>query len=328
MLALWRSSDPESFARAWLARAHPVGTRLTVHAWRRRRSPVRSTGSSLTARCAFAATVTSNSSEPATSSCEPPRAARARQCCLRSMPAIRTSSLRSSTGARSRRAGASRPIRAAPATNMPSGCTSFLSSKAMARTTSSAAIIGTVVPRATHNLQVLVSKYFSVEPLIAGEGKAEWPIALDVDEPQNVGADRALNVMAAHEKFPGDLIVIDFGTATTFDVVDYTGAYKGGIIAPGINLSLDALVNAAAKLPRIAIEVPEDTVRHRPHHRQPDADRHLLGLCRDDGGTGCAPEARDRPAGKGRSPPAASRPCSTRTPTCSMPLNPTLRSRG
>jgi type III pantothenate kinase len=122
----------------------------------------------------------------------------------------------------------------------------------------SAAIIGTVVPRATHNLQVLVSKYFSVEPLIAGEGEAEWPIALDVDEPQNVGADRALNVMAAHEKFPGDLVVIDFGTATTFDVVDYTGAYKGGIIAPGINLSLDALVNAAAKLPRIAIEVPED----------------------------------------------------------------------
>ena len=123
----------------------------------------------------------------------------------------------------------------------------------------SAAIIGTVVPRATHNLQVLVSKYFSVEPLIAGEGRAGWPIALDVDEPQNVGADRALNVMAAHEKFPGDLIVIDFGTATTFDVVDYTGAYKGGIIAPGINLSLDALVNAAAKLPRIAIEVPEDS---------------------------------------------------------------------
>jgi type III pantothenate kinase len=121
-----------------------------------------------------------------------------------------------------------------------------------------AAIIGTVVPRATHNLQVLVSKYFSVEPFVAGEGVAAWPIALDVDEPQNVGADRALNVMAAHEKFPGDLIVIDFGTATTFDVVDYTGAYKGGIIAPGINLSLDALVNAAAKLPRIAIEVPED----------------------------------------------------------------------
>ena len=120
----------------------------------------------------------------------------------------------------------------------------------------SAVIIGSVVPRAVHNLEVLASKYFHVEPLIAGQGRAEWPLELDVDEPQNVGADRALNVIAAHAKHPGDLIVIDFGTATTFDLVSPTGAYKGGIIAPGINLSLDALVNAAAKLPRIAIEAP------------------------------------------------------------------------
>jgi type III pantothenate kinase len=120
----------------------------------------------------------------------------------------------------------------------------------------SAVIIGTVVPRALHNLEVLASKYFHLEPLIAGQGKAEWPIELDVDEPQNVGADRALNVIAAHAKHPGDLLVIDFGTATTFDIVSPTGAYRGGIIAPGINLSLDALVSAAAKLPRIAIEAP------------------------------------------------------------------------
>ena len=120
-------------------------------------------------------------------------------------------------------------------------------------------IIGTVVPRALHNLEVLASKYFRVEPLIAGQGSADWPLALDVDEPQNVGADRALNAIAAHAKHKGDLIVIDFGTATTFDVVDSDGAYKGGIIAPGINLSLDALVTAAAKLPRIAIEAPETT---------------------------------------------------------------------
>jgi len=119
-----------------------------------------------------------------------------------------------------------------------------------------AVIIGSVVPRAVHNLEVLARKYFHVEPLIAGQGRAEWPLELDVDEPQNVGADRALNVIAAHAKHPGDLIVIDFGTATTFDLVSPTGAYKGGIIAPGINLSLDALVNAAAKLPRIAIEAP------------------------------------------------------------------------
>jgi len=119
-------------------------------------------------------------------------------------------------------------------------------------------IIGTVVPRALHNLEVLASKYFHLEPVIAGQGKAAWPIELDVEQPQSVGADRALNVIAAHAKHPGDLIVVDFGTATTFDVVDSAGAYKGGIIAPGINLSIDALVNAAAMLPRIAIEAPAD----------------------------------------------------------------------
>jgi len=121
-----------------------------------------------------------------------------------------------------------------------------------------AVIIGTVVPRALHNLEVLSSKYFHVDPLVAGQGAAAWPIAFDVDEPRSVGADRALNVIAAHAKHDGDLIVIDFGTATTFDVVDSSGAYKGGIIAPGINLSIDALVNAAAMLPRIAIEAPGD----------------------------------------------------------------------
>lgn len=120
-------------------------------------------------------------------------------------------------------------------------------------------IIGTVVPRALHNLQVLSEKYFRKVAVIAGQGAAAWPLQLDVDEPQNVGADRALNAIAAHAKYDGNLLIIDFGTATTFDVVGPTGAYTGGIIAPGINLSLDALVDAAAKLPRIAIEVPDTT---------------------------------------------------------------------
>ena len=119
-------------------------------------------------------------------------------------------------------------------------------------------IIGTVVPRALHNLEVLAQKYFGVTPLVAGQGAAQWPIALDVPEPESVGADRALNAIAAHARHQGDLILIDFGTATTFDVVDFNGSYKGGIIAPGINLSLDALVSAAAKLPRIAIAAPKD----------------------------------------------------------------------
>ncbi|MEA3034648.1 MAG: type pantothenate kinase [Sphingomonadales bacterium] len=125
-----------------------------------------------------------------------------------------------------------------------------------ARDAVDAVIVGTVVPRALHNLEVLAVKYFGVEPLIAGEGAAQWGVELDVAEPRTVGADRVLNALAAHAAHQGDLILIDFGTATTFDHVDYSGAYKGGIIAPGINLSLDALVTAAAKLPRIAIEAP------------------------------------------------------------------------
>ena len=135
----------------------------------------------------------------------------------------------------------------------------LLELEGLSRADVDAVIIGAVVPRALHNLEVLASKYFGVQPLIAGQGRAEWPLKLDVDEPHNVGADRALNAIGAHAKHEGELIVIDFGTATTFDVVDASGAYKGGIIAPGINLSLDALVSAAAKLPRIAIEAPPDS---------------------------------------------------------------------
>lgn len=120
-------------------------------------------------------------------------------------------------------------------------------------------IVSTVVPRAMHNLSVLAQKYFGMDPLIAGQPPVEWGFEADVDEPRSLGADRAVNAIAAHARYPGDLIVVDFGTATTFDVVDFNGAYKGGIIAPGINLSLDALVNAAAKLPRIAIEAPTRT---------------------------------------------------------------------
>ena len=120
-------------------------------------------------------------------------------------------------------------------------------------------IISTVVPRALHNLEILCRHYFNVEPLIAGLGKADYAIDIDVDEPRSLGADRAVNAIAAHAKHGGDIIIVDFGTATTFDAIDFHGAYKGGIIAPGINLSLDALVGHTAKLPRIAIEVPKNS---------------------------------------------------------------------
>ena len=125
----------------------------------------------------------------------------------------------------------------------------------------SAMIAATVVPRALHNLSMLAQRYIGTDLIVAGQGDAAWPLRLDVDEPASLGADRALNAIAGHAAYEGDLVIIDFGTATTFDVVDYSGAYKGGIIAPGVNLSLDALVGNTAQLPRIAIEKPDsDTV--------------------------------------------------------------------
>ena len=137
--------------------------------------------------------------------------------------------------------------------------TQLLSIEGYDRSQVDGVIISTVVPRATHNLQWLAEKYFKVDALIAGQKPVEWDMAIDVQEPQSLGADRAVNAIAAHALHEGDLIVIDFGTASTIDWIDFRGAYKGGIIAPGINLSLDALVSAAAKLPRIAIEAPEDS---------------------------------------------------------------------
>jgi type III pantothenate kinase len=120
----------------------------------------------------------------------------------------------------------------------------------------SAVLIATVVPRALHNLQVLAKKYFAVEALIAGRPPVEWGIALRVDEPRALGADRAVNAIAAQQLESGDKIVISFGTATTFDHIGADGAYLGGSIATGVSLSLDALYAAAAMLPRIAIEPP------------------------------------------------------------------------
>ena len=118
-------------------------------------------------------------------------------------------------------------------------------------------IFASVVPRANHNLTVLAEKYFGITPIVAGQGAAAWPFAIDVDQPSSLGADRAVNILAAHEKYEGDLIVVDFGTATKFEAIDFNGTYKGGVIAPGSNLSLDALVGKTAKLPRIAIRAPE-----------------------------------------------------------------------
>jgi type III pantothenate kinase len=119
--------------------------------------------------------------------------------------------------------------------------------------------IGTVVPAALYNLRRLSREWFDCEPLIA-RAPLDWGFEIKVDQPEEVGADRLLNSLAAHTKYRGPLVVIDFGTATTFDVVDGDGAYLGGVIAPGINLSIEALHRAAARLPRIGIGRPQAVI--------------------------------------------------------------------
>jgi type III pantothenate kinase len=119
-----------------------------------------------------------------------------------------------------------------------------------------ATIIATVVPQALLHLRALCRQHFRREPLIVGEPGVELGIEVLVDRPHEVGADRLANAVGGHLAYPGALIVVDFGTATTFDVVEPAGNFVGGVIAPGINLSLEALHMATSKLPRIVIERP------------------------------------------------------------------------
>lgn len=121
------------------------------------------------------------------------------------------------------------------------------------------AVIGTVVPAALYHLRRLCRDWFGVEPLVA-RSNLDWGFEIKVDNPAEVGADRLLNALAAHQRYRGPLTVIDFGTATTFDVVDGDGSYLGGAIAPGINLSIEALHAAAARLPRIGIGRPQAVI--------------------------------------------------------------------
>ncbi len=123
-----------------------------------------------------------------------------------------------------------------------------------------AGIIASVVPAGLFNLVKLVERYFRTAPLVVGENGIRPAVAASIPHPEEVGADRLVNAVAAHDRYGGPLVVVDFGTATTFDLIDGAGAYAGGVIAPGINLSLDALYRAAAKLPRVAVVRPERVV--------------------------------------------------------------------
>jgi len=121
-------------------------------------------------------------------------------------------------------------------------------------------IISSTVPRVVFNLRVFADRFFGCRPLVVGKPECRLPSAPRVDPGTSVGPDRLVNAAGAFDRHGGDLIVVDFGTATTFDVVDTDGAYVGGLIAPGVNLSLEALHMAAAALPHIDISKPGKVV--------------------------------------------------------------------
>ena len=122
------------------------------------------------------------------------------------------------------------------------------------------AIIATVVPQSLFHLNMLCEKHLKTTPLVVGDPAVKLGIDVLLDKPAEVGADRLANAIGGHIKYRKPLVVVDFGTATTFDVVDAAGNYVGGAIAPGINLSLEALHTATAKLPRIAVERPAKAI--------------------------------------------------------------------
>lgn len=122
-----------------------------------------------------------------------------------------------------------------------------------------AAVISSVVPQALTPLKSMCREFFGCTAKVVGENMG-ITIPVVIDNPREVGADRLVNAVAAHTRYAGPLIVVDFGTATTFDVIDADGRYCGGVIATGINLSLEALHRAAAKLPRVAVERPPQVI--------------------------------------------------------------------
>lgn len=123
-----------------------------------------------------------------------------------------------------------------------------------------AAIVSSVVPQTLFDLRTLCRKYFNCDLLIVGAPGVITGVTVTIDRPQEVGADRVVNACAAWTRHQCALIIVDFGTATTFDVVNGQGEYIGGVIAPGINLSLEALHRAAAKLPNVGIMRPEKVI--------------------------------------------------------------------
>ncbi|MEM7732349.1 MAG: type III pantothenate kinase [Pseudomonadota bacterium] len=121
-------------------------------------------------------------------------------------------------------------------------------------------IISSTVPRVVFNLRVFTDRFFGCRPWVVGKPDCALPVEPRVDEGTIVGPDRLVNSAGAYDRHGGDLIVVDFGTATTFDVVARDGAYVGGVIAPGVNLSLEALGTATAALPHVDVTKPQQVI--------------------------------------------------------------------
>ena len=120
-------------------------------------------------------------------------------------------------------------------------------------------IISSVVPNIMHSLENMIKKSFGINPLVVGPG-IKTGINIKYDNPKEVGADRIVNAVAAHEKYKKDLIILDFGTATTFCSLTKEANYLGGCITPGIRIASDALFDRAAKLPRVELEIPQNII--------------------------------------------------------------------
>lgn len=120
-------------------------------------------------------------------------------------------------------------------------------------------IVSSVVPNVMHSLENMLKKCFNIEPIIVGPG-VKTGINIKYDNPKEVGADRIVNAVAAFEIYKKSLVIIDFGTATTFCALTKNGDYLGGCIVPGIKISSDALFDRAAKLPRVELELPKSVI--------------------------------------------------------------------
>lgn len=121
------------------------------------------------------------------------------------------------------------------------------------------AIVASVVPPLNSALTFMIQKYFDIDPMFVEPG-VKTGIAIHVDNPLEVGADRIVNCAAAHHAYGGPAVIVDFGTATTFDVVTANAEFVGGVIAPGLNISAEALFARAARLPRVDIRRPEHVI--------------------------------------------------------------------